>query len=205
MATPLVLVVHGRAGGVVPPALRELADALQARRQAPVLLQALTAAVFPAADSLGSGLRTLVPLMLLPGSHVRNDLPVIAAHWRSWGPLRRVPFVGAWPAWQRVLAEELAGGAHPLLLHHPLQGALAQSYLDFLATKTASSLMPAPYSDAFGTTVLTELNLAKRGPVVPLALAANRLTDSLGSLVGPPLIERKRFAAVLMEQLEALP
>ena len=146
MATPLVLVVHGRAGGLVPRALRELADDLQVRRQAPVVLQALTAACLPAPDSLGRGLRTLVPLMLLPGGHVRVDLPAIAAHWRSWGPVRRVPFVGAWPSWQRVLAAELAGGPDPLLLHHPVHGALAQRYLDFLATQTGSRLVPAPYS-----------------------------------------------------------
>ena len=205
MATPLVLVVHGRAGGLVPRALRELADDLQVRRQAPVVLQALTAPCLPAPDSLGRGLRTLVPLMLLPGGHVRVDVPAIAAHWRSWGPVRKVPFVGAWPSWQRVLAAELAGGPDPLLLHHPVHGALAQRYLDFLATQTGSRLVPAPYSDSPGTTALTALNLANCGPVLPLALAANRLTDSLGSLVGPPLIERKRFAAVLMEQLEALP
>ena len=205
MATPLVLVVHGRASGAVPAALRELAAALQARRQSPVVLQALTAPLLPAPDSLGCGLRTLVPLMLLPGSHVRDDVPAIAAYWRSCGPVRRIPFLGAWPSWHRVLAAELAGGSDPVLLHHPLQGALAQRYLDFLATKTASRLVPAPYSDAPGTTALTALNLANRGPVVPLALAANRLTDSLGSLVGPPLLERKRFAAVLMEHLEALP
>jgi len=205
IATPLVLVVHGRAGGAVPMELENLAADLRLRRQAPVLLQALTAAQPPPSDSLGTGIRTVVPLMLLPGAHVRHDLPAIANHWRSCGPIRRVPFVGAWPVWQRALAAELDQGGEPVLLHHPLQGGLAERYLHHLAAFTGSTLMPASYSDPSSASDLAAPHREHRGPVLALALAANRLTDGLGPLVGAPLLQRPRFYRVLIEQLEALP
>lgn len=204
-----MLVVHGRAGGAVPMELESLAADLRLRRQAPVLLQALTAAQPPPSDSLGTGIRTVVPLMLLPGAHVRHDLPAIANHWRSCGPIRRVPFVGAWPVWQRALAAELDQGGEPLLLHHPLQGGLAERYLHHLAAVTGSTLMPASYSDPSSASDLAAPHRDHRGPMLALALAANRLTDRLndrlGPLVGAPLLQRPRFYRVLIEQLEALP
>lgn len=200
-----MLVVHGRAGGVVPLELENLAADLRVRRQAPVLLQALTESQSPRSDTLGTGIRTVVPLMLLPGAHVRHDLPAIADHWRSCGPIRRVPFVGAWPVWQRALAAELDQGGEPVLLHHPLQGAVPQRYLHHLAAVTGSTLMPASYSDFNSTSDLAARHRDHRGPVLALALAANRLTDGLGPLVGAPLLQRPRFYRVLIEQLVALP
>ena len=185
--------------------LQTLAADLQQRRQAPVVLQALTASQPPSHDSLGSGLRTLVPLMVLPGAHVRHDLPSIAGHWRLGGPIRRVPFVGAWPLWQRALAAELGQGGPALVLHHPLQGPLAERYLHHLAAVTRSTLLSASYSDPNSTSELAARIRDHQGPVLALALAANRLTDSLGPLVGPPLLQRPRFYRVLLEQLEALP
>ncbi|MEX0589064.1 MAG: CbiX/SirB N-terminal domain-containing protein, partial [Cyanobium sp.] len=125
----LLLVVHGRAGGVVPSELRELAAELAQRRGAPVLLEALTGEPPALPEANGARQLSLVPLMLLPGGHVRHDIPAIAARWRLQVPVQRLPFLGAWPAWQRALAEELTGlGAQPLLLHHPLEGPLAQRY-----------------------------------------------------------------------------
>ena len=235
-AAPLLLVVHGRAGGVVPVELQELAVELKQRRRAPVLVQALTGAPpffleVDGSERLTAPL-TLVPLMLLPGGHVRHDIPAIAAHWRRQGPVRRLPFLGAWPCWQRALAAELAelreraalaagvgldfqtpaqSPPQPLLLHHPLEGTLARRFLAHLEACTGARCMPASYSDPNGEGLLSSLIPAPIAgapappPLLPLALAANRLTDSLASLVGPPLLQRPRFSQLLLAELEALP
>ncbi|MFZ9849949.1 MAG: CbiX/SirB N-terminal domain-containing protein [Vulcanococcus sp.] len=227
--TPLVLLVHGRQGGVIPAELQTLAAALAQRRGAPVLLQGLTAeapegdAGFWAAARRAEGL-SLVPLLLLPGGHVRGDLPAIAAAWQARaaaqvehanGPiaLRRLPFLGAWPAWQRALAEALARaasqhGAAPLWLHHPLQGALPQRFLGHLAAVLRAEGLPAPY-----TAAVQELGLETRGRLLlqPLTLAANRLSESLSmgvsssSHVLPPLLENPALRQLLIAALEDLP
>ncbi len=209
---PLLLVVHGRGGGVLPDELLELAAELQRRRRAPVRLQALTAAGPPPSEALlESGLPlTLVPLLLLPGGHVRHDVPAIAAHWRRQGAaVQRWPFLGAWPRWQQGLRRELQGlGANgratttpPLLLHHPLTSLLAERYLAVLERACAARAVPTPYSAESPQ----ELPLIPDAPALPLALAANRLTDRCGAWVGPPLLERPALRALLLELLEALP
>ncbi|MDM7951676.1 MAG: CbiX/SirB N-terminal domain-containing protein [Cyanobium sp. CZS 25K] len=213
MASPLLLVVHGRAGGVIPPELQSLAHQLETGRGSPVGLEALTAAEpppLPAGSSPATPLR-LVPLFLLPGSHVRRDVPRIADRCRQRGPVRRLPFLGAWPAWQKALAAELAelktraGGspatAGPWLLHHPLEGALGAAFLAHLAVVTGASCRATPYS----ATDHEEAPLPLPGPALPLALAANRLTDALPAPVGVPLLQRPRFRAVVLEALISLP
>lgn len=219
--TPLVLLVHGRQGGVIPEDLQTLAADLSQRRGAPVLVQALTAEVpeadagFWAAARRAEGF-SLVPLLLLPGGHVRRDLPAIASAWRTQAPavpLRRLPFLGAWPTWQRTLAIQLAQaaaehGAQPLWLHHPLEGALPQRFLDHLAAVLGAEGLAAPY-----TAAAAELGLEGRGPLLllPLTLAANRLSESLtmGSpppiRVLPPLLENPALRQALITALEHLP
>ena len=229
MATPLLLVVHGRTGGVIPEVYQRLARELEQRRQAPVGLRALTAPLpvpLPAPGEelalWGPGL-TLVPLLLLPGNHARVDVPALARQLqltlsvvRAGAGVRRLPFLGAWPAWQSALAEELAaladssvsGGrvkAPPLLLHHPLEGHLAPRYLEHLQRRLGCRCLAAPYSSADSE----EPPLAIDGPVLPLALAANRLTERLeprlGRVQAAPLLERPRLRQLLLEQLAALP
>ncbi|MGL6134164.1 MAG: CbiX/SirB N-terminal domain-containing protein [Prochlorococcaceae cyanobacterium] len=210
-AQPLLLVVHGRAGGVLPLELVALAAQLEQRRRAPVRIQALTAAEPPAAAEL---LRphmalTLVPLLLLPGGHVRHDLPAIVRHWRRHTPVQRLPFLGAWPSWQQALRQELAAisapGAGqqelPLLLHHPVEGRLAGRFLSQLERSTAGRCLATPYSSE----QLAELQLTLTAPALPLALAANRLTDRLASCVGAPLLQRSQLRQLLLDELEALP
>jgi len=210
MATSLLLVVHGRTAGVIPPELQSLAVELGQRRGAPVWVQALTSE-HPPTLPVDERQLTLVPLMLLPGAHVRQDIPAIARHWSAMAGVdrvRRVPFIGAWPAWQQALAAEVsqlqstvAIDTSPWLLHHPLEGPLAPRYLHHLARVSGARLHATPYS----AEQLAELQLSLTAPAVPLALAANRLTDQLAERVGPPLLQRPRFRQVLLEQLGGLP
>ncbi len=208
--SPLVLVVHGRQGGVIPKALLDLAAELEQRRGAPVLIQALTASAPLAGVAFQqaahrAGRATLVPLLLLPGSHARVDVPAIAAHWRALVGLRAMPFLGAWPAWQQALAHELAameGGGQPVLLHHPLEGPLAARYLRLLEQRCGCRCVPAPYSAADPADPALSSLLAGDAAVLPLALAANRLCERLGL---PALLERPRLRQALLRQLEALP
>jgi hypothetical protein len=113
--------------------------------------------------------------------------------------VRRLPFLGAWPAWQRALVEEAEGLR--CLVHHPVEGDLPRRYLGHLSRITGAACVPSPYS----AEDLEELTLAIRTGALPLALAANRLTDSLPALLGPPLLQRPRFRQLLREQLGALP
>ncbi|MFM7313231.1 MAG: CbiX/SirB N-terminal domain-containing protein [Cyanobium sp.] len=214
-AAPLLLLVHGRSGGDIPRELRRLAADLQDQRRSPVQLLALTdpaPAVLPASDRGGQA-TILVPLLLLPGGHVRRDLPALTQQLRRQGRLRRLPFLGSWPLWQRALARELDASAHPgeeggqpLLLHHPLEGRLAHRYLTLLACRCQALCRPAAFADLASWDVLESLRGDRS--VLPLALAANRLTDSLRQFcpeaVARPLLERPRLRQSLLEALIAV-
>lgn len=216
-AAPLLLLVHGRSGGRIPEELRALAAELEQRRRAAVQLMALTDPTPPdllPADPLAPA-TTLVPLLLLPGSHVRLDLPRLALELKRQRPLRRLPYLGSWPLWQRALGAELhdlaASGPTPrapLLLHHPLHGPLAERFLALLAQRCGASCLPAAFED---TSTLSWLQTGEGASqrVLPLALAANRLTDNLQAqapaLDARPLLQRPRLRQVLLEALVALP
>jgi len=217
---PLLLVVHGRAGGQLPAELVALAAELECRRGAPVRLQALSAAAPAAVPAVASELLQpgqvlgLVPLLLLPGGHVRHDLPAIVRHWSAFARVQHWPFLGAWPRWQAALARELAGlaspdsqpAARPLLLHHPLEGPLAARYLTTLERRTGAHCVATPYSaEHLAELKLTLAAPALAAPALPLALAANRLTDQLAEQVGPPLLQRPGLRQLLLAELEALP
>ena len=232
--SPLVLVVHGRSGGLIPEELRDWARELEQRRGAPVLLQALTRDAPDPSPTFWAGAHRagaigLVPLLLLPGGHVRKDLPAIARAWRNrLGPgpaiaLQRYPFIGAWPAWQQLLAAQLADRqafAAIHWLHHPLEGPLAQRYLAHLGTVLGSAGLATPY-----TADLADLVLPVDRPdpgtvaVLPLTLASNRLTDTLdaGQRLAlppgqarppqplPPLLQQPAIRQFLLTALGALP
>jgi hypothetical protein len=217
-AAPLLLLVHGRSGGHIPAELRALVAELEQRRGAPVRLLALTAPqprCLPPADPLAP-VATLVPLLLLPGGHVRQDLPRLTAELGRLFPVRRLPFLGSWPVWQRALAAELDAlraatntPQTPLLLHHPLQGLLAERFLTLLARRCGAVCLPASFEDATSLPWVRQSVGALHPAVLPLALAANRLTDNLKALApgmgAMPLLQRPRLRQVLLEALEALP
>jgi len=228
--SPLVLVVHGRQGGLIPEGLRSFARELEQRRGAPVRLQALTTAAPPLDPRLRlaasrAGRLTVVPLLLLPGGHVRHDLPRLAADWRAWlaaeppfpasaapPQLRLLPFLGSWPLWQRLLRRQLdaAAGDRPLLwLHHPLEGVLGQRFLEHLGR-----VLERPgRALAFQAEPSTLQAVAAAAPVLaPLTLAPNRLSESLNMVrpgtvteVLPPLLDLPSVRDCLLTCLEALP
>jgi len=227
---PMVWIVHGRQGGVIPAELQTLALELASRRGAPVLLQALTGEVPTAEDAFWEAARraggiTLVPLLLLPGGHVRGDVPRLAAAWRRAARqrglrLRRQPFLGGWPAWQHTLqvhfdALRTAAPSQQLIwLHHPLDGSLAGRYLQHLA----AVLQAPPCRAPFGSPLEALAETALAGPLLlqPLTLAANRLSETLADAVAqqqgsgpvvvqPPLLEQSGLRAGLLRALTSLP
>jgi hypothetical protein len=119
------------------------------------------------------------------------------------------PFLGAWPAWQQALAEELAGlaatGQPPWLLHHPLEEGLPSRYLSHLTHCTAAVPVAAAAQD-----VAQRLEAKPCGAgMAPLALARCRLTEALSgqddAMASTPLLCRPALRAVLLDLLESLP
>ena len=232
--SPLVLVVHGRSGGLIPEELQDWARELEQRRGAPVLLQALSSGAPDPGPGFWAGAQRagsvgLVPLLLLPGGHVRKDVPAIARAWRSRldpGPaiaLQRYPFLGSWPAWQQLLAAKLADRqafAAIHWLHHPLDGPLAQRYLAYLGAVLGSTGLATPYTAQLADLVLP-VDRPEPGSVavLPLTLASNRLTDTLeaGQRLAlppgqarppqplPPLLQQPAIRQFLLTALGALP
>lgn len=226
--TPLVLLVHGRQGGQIPRELEELAAALARRRGAPVLLQALTAvppdpepAFWHAAQRAGA--LSLVPLLLLPGGHVRMDVPTLASQWRAMARsqgvgLRRLSFLGAWPAWQAALAaafcrRRAATGRPGLWLHHPIEGSLAERFVAHLGQVLDAPAVGAAYSDP-----MASLATPPSGALLlPLTLAANRLSETLEQAlpqpamtpdrpqVLPPLLQWPELQLMVLDALTLLP
>jgi sirohydrochlorin ferrochelatase len=207
-ANPLLLVVHGRADGVIPPLLHSLAVELERRRGAPVLLRALTDPQ-PLSPQPLRGTLTLVPLFLLPGGHVRHDLPAMAAALRRQGPVRVLPFLGSWPRFQQVLAEEIERGAGdggvPGLLHHRVDGPLPRRYLAHLERVAGGSCLTTPQSPA----ELAALVRSRPGGLIPLTLGPSRLSEALipivGAEAGAPLLARPLIWAMVLDALEELP
>ncbi|HBH73143.1 MAG TPA: hypothetical protein DDY43_06785, partial [Synechococcales bacterium UBA10510] len=132
---------------------------------------------------------TLAPLLHLPGGHVRDDLPQLAAAWRRRRQVLRLPFLGAWPRWQQALAAELASliavhGAPLHLGYHPVRGQLPQRYLKHLGRQLGEGVVLAPYSAA----QLPPGALARTGTGPPLTLALAAANE--GSLLRRPGLRR---------------
>jgi len=208
-ASSLHLVVHGRSGGEIPRCLRDLAEAVAHRRQAPVELEALTAdspqLLFkrPLHEPARSH-HWLVPLLLLPGSHARFDVPEIRQRLRASGmSVTLLPFLGAWPQWHQLLRGWLleAGVDSPpqAVVHHPLRPGPADRYLQLLVRQLACPLVAADCWEGFAAAHPDHLPL-------PLALAPNRMSEALRQAGGSPaLLELPLIRSGLIDLLAALP
>ena len=195
----LHLVVHGRSGGVIPDCLIELAETLARLRSAPVQLDALTAECELSSMSRAAW---LIPLFLLPGSHVRHDIPSIRRTLRDRGEMvTSLPFLGGWPLWWDLVREDLRGQGNPAstaLLHHPLRPGVANRFLAALSQRLGCPVMAF---DCWMAQCSTD-----RFRPYPLVLAPNRMTDALeASDDSTTLLERPRLHEGLIDLLAALP
>ena len=117
----LRLVIHGSAGGEVHHLFKYLIRKVQNLRGTHVDLEVLTQEN-PKASSSSSIL--LIPLFLLPGKHVLNDIPKIFRRLSNQGiDTQLVPFLGSWPYWISTLKYFVNLKSHnekSILLHHPI-------------------------------------------------------------------------------------
>ena len=193
------LVVHGRSGGVVPESLIELSQSLQRRRSAPVQLEVLTAESAPVCPKEASW---LVPLLLWPGSHAREDVPEIRNRMQREGAeVSLLPFLGSWQRWWTLVAEALQPFAvqDSVLVHHPLSSDEADRFLLQLSDRMGLPLLSFDHWSDYQQT-------HPQARPLMLALAPNRMTEALseaGSL--PPLLDHSLIRQGLIDLLAALP
>jgi sirohydrochlorin ferrochelatase len=181
------------------------AAALAERRGTAVTIEALSAG--PARLPRSAGRLGLVPLLLLPGWHVRRDLPAIRRRLVADGmAVQSHPFLGAWPAWLDHLRQWLAAvrrqGRRPAVVHHPLDTALGHRYLAMLERRLEVPLLTTDDAQAYR-------GRGGWGPrcLLPLALAPNRMTDALASLPleAPHLLAHPPSRSLLLDLLGRLP
>ena len=199
--TAIRLVIHGRAGGVIPPCLQHIADAVAERRTAPVELEVLTSE--HASDGQCDN-QWLVPLLLLPGSHARQDVPLIRDRLVNEGVVvKSIPFLGSWDCWWSLISVwlEAVRVKHPslALVHHPLRPGLSER---FLASIQRRFDLPVVSFDAWDQFARDHPNVVP----LPLSLAPNRMSEALRQAGGlPSLLEDPQLRQGLIHCLALLP
>ena len=200
-ATALRLVIHGRSGGLVPPCLQQIVVAVAERRAAPVELEVLTAE-HPSPVQCGS--QWLVPLLLLPGSHARSDVPLIRNRLKAEGVVvKSLPFLGAWDCWWVLMSRWIKDVAakHPslALVHHPLRPGISDRFLASIQRRFDLPVVPFDAWDQFANDHPNVVPL-------PLSLAPNRMSEALRQAGGlPSLLEDPQLRQGLIHCLALLP
>ena len=199
--TALRLVIHGRSGGLISPCLQQIVDAVAERRTAPVELEVLTAE-HPSPVQCDS--QWLVPLLLLPGSHARRDVPLIRERLKAEGVVvKSLPFLGAWDCWWGLMSCWIADVAakHPslALVHHPLRPGLSDRFLASIQGRFDLPVVPFDVWDQFA---IDHPNVVP----LPLSLAPNRMSEALRQAGGlPSLLENPQLRQGLIHCLALLP
>jgi hypothetical protein len=179
----------------------QLVDAVAALRTAPVELEVLTSE-HPSPVQCAS--QWLVPLLLLPGSHARSDVPLIRDRLKAEGVVvKSLPFLGAWNCWWVLMArwiEDVAAhNASLALVHHPLRPGLSDH---FLASIQRRFDLPVVSFDAWDQFARAHPNVVP----LPLSLAPNRMSEALHQAGGlPSLLEDPQLRQGLIHCLALLP
>ena len=141
-------------------------------------------------------------MLLWPGSHARQDIPLIRERLRGDGAsVTMLPFLGAWPLWWQLVASALRIGSDPstVLVHHPLRDGVATRFLASLSVQLGMPLVSFDRWDEHQRSQPQDRPL-------PLALAPNRMTEALsGANVAPPLLDHPLVRQGFIDLLAALP
>ena len=195
------LVVHGSSGGRIHDLVSLIASTVSKERGCRVHVQALTGA-YPPKTSLKSV--WLVPLFLLPGTHVRYDIPQIRDRLRKQAvEATLLPFLGSWNALHvslRAFIKSKSDFAPFALIHHPLRPGIASRYLFSLKKRLQIPIISWDHWKEFQSTS------KKKYYPIPFALTPNRnTTDLFPSNGASSLLEIQLFRSQIIRVLRALP
>ena len=130
------LIIHGSKNGFVHPIIDIIINEVQKRRGKLVELEVLTENSYQASTS---NFIWLVPLFLLPGTHVRKDVPLIRNRLKNeLINTKLTPYIGSWNSWINILIEfikEEKKLVTPVLLHHPLRSKIASDHMQYLGNR----------------------------------------------------------------------
>ena len=131
----LHLLVHGSRGGEIHPSLLSLVDQLKKHKNRSVSIEALTDDN-PKQIDLGNRSMFLVPLFLLPGSHVCIDVPKIFKRFKDDGQnIKLFPFLGSYMPWLSLIDDLITSQSSlvkPALIHHPVSSDTSSAFLKSL-------------------------------------------------------------------------
>ena len=131
----LHLLVHGSRGGAIHSSLLSLVDQLKKHKNRSVSIEALTDDN-PKQIDLGNRSMFLVPLFLLPGSHVCIDVPKIFKRFKDDGQnIKLFPFLGSYMPWLSLIDDLITSQSSlvkPALIHHPVSSDTSSAFLKSL-------------------------------------------------------------------------
>ena len=130
------LIIHGSKKGFVHPIMDIIINEVQKRRGKTVELEVLTENSYQVSKSK---FIWLVPLFLLPGTHVRKDVPLIRNRLKNeLINTKLTPYIGSWNNWINILSEMIKvekKSVIPVLLHHPLRSKIASDHMQYLGNR----------------------------------------------------------------------
>tara|TARA_Y100001968_G_scaffold203597_1_gene186921 strand:+ start:204 stop:1019 length:816 start_codon:yes stop_codon:yes gene_type:complete len=131
----LHLLVHGSKGGEIHSSLISAVDQLKRYKNRSVSIEALTQGDPPQVE-IGKKSILLVPLFLLPGTHVLTDVPKIFNRFKEDGQnIKLFPFIGSFQPWLSLIGDWISNQSSfdkPALIHHPVSSETSSVFLKSL-------------------------------------------------------------------------
>ena len=131
----LHLIVHGSRDGEIHSSLISAVDQLKRCKNRSVSIEALTQDDPPQVE-IGKKSMLLVPLFLLPGTHVCTDIPKIFKRFKEEGKnIKLFPFLGSFHPWLSLIGDWISNKSSfdkPALIHHPLSSETSSVFLKSL-------------------------------------------------------------------------
>ena len=195
------LIIHGSKNGFVHPIMDIIINQVQKRRGKLVELEVLTENSY---QTSSSKFIWLVPLFLLPGNHVRIDVPLIRNRLKNeLINSKLTPYIGSWNNWIHILVEMIKvekKSVTPVLLHHPLRSKIASDHMLFLGNRLGIQTASWTEWDKF-----LEKPSMNYSPI-PYTLLPTEKTKSLNRKDSiSSLLEIKSFRNGLINLLSELP